>query len=77
MSKGRFVVGMSIVGMIAVAVVAMFLLPFLTRYCWGLIIPAIMPGIVQAGWIAPKISYAVAFWITFGPVCGLAIKFGM
>jgi len=55
---------------------ALFLLPLLTQYVWSKVVPAVIPGIVEKGYVAGTISYWVAFWMGLAPVGGIAFKLG-
>ena len=59
---------------VLIVVGCIFLMPLLTKYVYGLIIPAIFPGVVGAGYLAPNISYWVAFWLGVGPIGAFGIK---
>lgn len=65
-------------GLLFLAVIAAcaFLLPLLTMRVWGFVVPAVIPGIVEKGYVAGTISYWVAFWMGLVPVGGIAFKMG-
>ncbi len=67
--------GFGIVFLVIVGAV-LFLLPLLTQYVWSKVVPAVIPGIVERGYVAGTISYWVAFWMGIVPVGGVVFKLG-
>jgi len=61
---------------LAIVGAVIFLLPLLTMRVWGFVVPAVIPGIVEKGYVAGTISYWVAFWMGLVPVGLGAFKLG-